>query len=272
MPLSPFRRLAKSFRAVFAALAMAVLLSPALASAQGSYRLGPGDLISVRVLGWDALNLEFVVYDALGGEFTVDGDGNVNLPLLGLVLAMGIDVAELSDDIGRRYQARLGLAEAPSAAVEVAEYRPIYILGDVSQPGRYPFEPGLTPIRAVALAGGLFRLIDQNENGEATATRMIGNLDEVRGDLARQRMRAVRLRAELAEANFDLPEDMPRHPDGDAAQVVLFDHEASLFDGRAQQLSNAIASIDESRNLLRTEVAALEEKQTGIARQLVLIR
>jgi protein involved in polysaccharide export with SLBB domain len=43
------------------------------------------------------------------------------------------------------------------AAVEVAQYRPFAIMGDVQKPGQYPYRPGLTVLEAISLAGGYYR-------------------------------------------------------------------------------------------------------------------
>ena len=42
----------------------------------------------------------------------------------------------------------------PSVTVEIVRYRPFYIVGEVRQPGSYPFVSGMTVINAVALSGG----------------------------------------------------------------------------------------------------------------------
>ena len=42
----------------------------------------------------------------------------------------------------------------PSVSVEVATYRPIYVLGEVNKPGQYPYQPGMTVVSAAAVAGG----------------------------------------------------------------------------------------------------------------------
>jgi protein involved in polysaccharide export with SLBB domain len=42
----------------------------------------------------------------------------------------------------------------PRVSVEVINYRPFYILGEVGKPGEYPFTNGLTVQNAVAAAGG----------------------------------------------------------------------------------------------------------------------
>ncbi|CTQ32710.1 polysaccharide biosynthesis/export family protein [Jannaschia rubra] len=257
--------------AIAVGIALLTVLSALPGRAQdGGYVLGAGDTLDIRVLAWNSLDLEFELYDGLGGTFRIDEDGSVVLPLLGSVSAGGMGIAALSDQIGKRYQRRLGLAETPSASIEVSEYRPVFVLGDVARPGRYEYEPGLTATGAMALAGGLYRPEDGGGFGEAI--RATGRLDELSGDLTRERMRTARLRAEVdgAEA-FETP-DLPPHPDGPEAAQALYEHEASLFDGRRQQVDSALASIDETRALLRTEIAALEEKGVGIARQLDLVR
>ena len=46
------------------------------------------------------------------------------------------------------------LYTAPSVSVEVTTYRPIFVLGEVSKPGQYPYQPGMTVVTAAAVAGG----------------------------------------------------------------------------------------------------------------------
>ncbi|MCK0168477.1 polysaccharide biosynthesis/export family protein [Jannaschia sp. S6380] len=248
----------------------AMLVGPGPALAQDGYALNAGDRIAVRVLAWNSLELEFELYEGLGGTYRIDGDGTVALPLLGAVTAGGLDVATLAREVGQRYQRRLGLAETPSATVEIVEYRPVYVLGDVARPGRYEYELGLNATRALALAGGIYRPDEATGTGEAI--RAVGRIEELAERLARERMRAARLRAEMAEGDaFDRP-DLPPHPSGETASQALYSHEASLFDSRRSQMASALASIGETEALLQTEITALEEKRAGIGRQLELVR
>ena len=57
--------------------------------------------------------------------------------------------AAISDELRRR-----NLLRDPSVSVEVLAYRPVFILGEVAKPGQYPFQPGMTVLTAVAVAGG----------------------------------------------------------------------------------------------------------------------
>ncbi|HEX3982631.1 MAG TPA: polysaccharide biosynthesis/export family protein [Acidisoma sp.] len=109
----------------------------------GTYHLGPGDHLRVIVYGDKELSDVFAIGD----------DGMISLPLAGDVQANGITAAALAAAIAGQL-AKRGMMQDPSVAVEVASYRPIFILGEVQRPGQYPYEPDMTVIAAVSLAGG----------------------------------------------------------------------------------------------------------------------
>jgi len=82
----------------------------------------------------------------------VDGTGAISLPLIGQMKAEGLSTAALENSIS----ASLGNGYIlnPRVSVEVINYRPFYILGEVGTPGEYPYTSGLTVQNAVAAAGG----------------------------------------------------------------------------------------------------------------------
>lgn len=106
------------------------------------YRLGTGDKLKVTVYGEDDLS----------GEFLVDGSGQVQLPLVGQVKAANLTIHEFVEEVGNALKA--GYLKDPKISVEVLNYRPFYIIGEVNKPGEYPFENGLNVLGAIALAGG----------------------------------------------------------------------------------------------------------------------
>ncbi len=118
-------------------------LPPLPATPPGPYRLGAGDELQLRI------------YDQpqLSGAFTIDDSGMIDLPLLGLVNAGGNDADALAGSIAKALRDRK-LILNPSVAVEVAHYRPFYILGEVTTPGQYPYRPRMTVLTAVSIAGG----------------------------------------------------------------------------------------------------------------------
>ena len=110
--------------------------------AQG-YRLGGGDQIRIITFGEDQLT----------GEFRVDDQGRIAVPLLGGVVAAGLTPQQLEASMAQALRKR-NLLRDPSVSVEVLAYRPIFVLGEVAKPGQYPYQPGMTVLTAVAIAGG----------------------------------------------------------------------------------------------------------------------
>jgi polysaccharide export outer membrane protein len=106
------------------------------------YRLGPGDQIRVHVFNQDDLT----------GEYVLDGDGRFSMPLIGLVNANGLATHELEARLVDLY--RPDYLVNPRISVEVQNYRPYYIIGEVRSPGGYPYVDGITYLNAVAIAGG----------------------------------------------------------------------------------------------------------------------
>lgn len=125
------------------------------------YRLGPGDRLKVTVFG----------HPQESGEFEIDGSGNLAYPLLGRVPARGKTLPDLQEFI--RVELDKRFIVDPRVSIEVLNYRPFYIYGEVNRAGSYPFVSGLTIRRAVAIAGGFtrrarrepVRLIRERANG-----------------------------------------------------------------------------------------------------------
>ncbi|WP_448187876.1 polysaccharide biosynthesis/export family protein [Azospirillum sp. sgz301742] len=122
---------------------------PGLAEA-GEYKLGPGDAVRIVVFGEDQLS----------GEFKVDGSGTLAMPLVGQVNAKGKTTRDLEKDIARRLER--GYVKNAKVSAEVINFRPFFILGEVRNPGQYPYVNGMTALSAVAAAGGYtYRAQDQ---------------------------------------------------------------------------------------------------------------
>jgi polysaccharide export outer membrane protein len=108
-----------------------------------AYHLGAGD--QIRVITYDE--------PQLSNTFIVGSDGVIEFPLVGRINAEGMTPGGLAAQLGKDLQAGKLLSN-PSVSVEIAQYRPISVLGEVNHPGQYQFEPGMTMLDAVALAGG----------------------------------------------------------------------------------------------------------------------
>ena len=112
-------------------------------TAPGAYRLGPGDVVRLITFGEDSLT----------GEFRVSDSGTIALPLIGSVRASGLSPDALATRVSEAL-VHANLLRSPSVSAEVIAYRPIFVLGEVSKPGQYPYQPGMTVVTAAAVAGG----------------------------------------------------------------------------------------------------------------------
>lgn len=131
----------------FLCQACATPAGPALTGAEarmglGAYRLGAGDKLRVTVYNEPSLS----------GEYAVSSAGEIAFPLIGMVAANGHTVSEVTQALTSRIGD--GYMTDPRVSVEVLNYRPYYILGEVQKPGEYPYVAGMTIEQAVAVAGG----------------------------------------------------------------------------------------------------------------------
>jgi len=106
------------------------------------YKLDAGDKVQVIVFG----EMD------LGGEYVVDGSGYVRLPLIGQLQAAGLALNEF--EASMKAALENGYLRNARVSVEVINYRPFYILGQVNRPGEYPYVNGMSVLNAVAVAGG----------------------------------------------------------------------------------------------------------------------
>jgi protein involved in polysaccharide export with SLBB domain len=106
------------------------------------YYLGANDIIKVQVFGEEALST----------ETKVSGDGKIALPLLGVLEIQGLTVKQTENLITDRLAD--GYLKHPRVSIYITRYRNFFVSGEVKSPGGYPFEEGLTVLKAVTLAGG----------------------------------------------------------------------------------------------------------------------
>ncbi|MDX1575292.1 MAG: polysaccharide biosynthesis/export family protein [Kiloniellales bacterium] len=113
------------------------------AGADEEYRLGTGDQLRIIVFGHEDLSMENV---------QVDSAGRITMPLAGDLRVVGLSVKEVEESIESALSPEY--LKNPVVSVEVLEHRAFYIIGEVADPGPYPYSGGMRVINAVAMAGG----------------------------------------------------------------------------------------------------------------------
>jgi polysaccharide export outer membrane protein len=137
---------------VLVAIALCIITNPTPAAAQNkhaaagpasrTYVLGPNVRVRVKVYG----------EPDIAGEYEIDGSGSVSIPLAGRIKASGLTTRQLERAIASALSK--GIVRDPRVNVDIALYRPYYIMGEVKKSGEYPYKSGLTVLDAVASAGG----------------------------------------------------------------------------------------------------------------------
>lgn len=250
---------------------MAIFVAGTMAALTAEYRLGPDDRLNLRAIVWNDTARAYEAWALVNGEYVVQADGTISVPISGPVAAAGLTTTELAQDVAEALGSRGGMVDGPQIAIEVVEYRPFYVLGDVARPGAYPARPGLTAIQAVALAGGSATLRPETA-ATSSGIRTAGALRELRNRIARAVAREARLEAEVAGADSVTFPVALAHPDGPAATERIKQEELDIFAARKAAQERELAALQELDALLSTELEGLERKLAGQHEQIRLAR
>jgi polysaccharide export outer membrane protein len=219
------------------------------------YRFGPGDRLRIAVLNDPAMS----------GEFTVQQSGGISLPSVGRIQVVGRGLDELQEEVVTRLR-ESGLIE-PQISVEVAEYRPVYVVGDVKTPGSYPFRMGMTVLQALAVAGGFLTLDDETLSLRLQVLQAQDSIESIEIDHLAAIARRARLFAErdgAEEIQFP-PEIVERQNEPQIAGMI--DSESRLFQTGRGAVTGEIAILENQKNKLHDEIANLEAQLKAIERR-----
>jgi polysaccharide biosynthesis/export protein len=175
-------------------------------TAFADYRLSPGDTVEVAVVG-----IPDQRYRAL-----VQLDGSINLPGIGPVVVEGMTQANLQARMETllptkifRYRTPDGLEHSvvlkpDDVTASIAEYRPVYISGDVLTPGQQAYRPLMTVRQVVAIAGGYSLLRSRAMQAGADPIELRRDFESASIEYAKESLHIVRLQAELQDkATFE---------------------------------------------------------------------
>jgi exopolysaccharide production protein ExoF len=255
-------------RAALVALSLSLMSGAALADSANGYRLGVMDKLHIRVAEWQTAEGNVRDWSTISGDYTVGPSGSISVPFLGDLPATGKTTDEIADEIGVGLQKQFGLRDRPSAAVELAQFRPLYLSGQVQNPGEYPYVPNLTVIKAVSLGGGL-RRADAGQRFARDYINAKGDAVVLMAERGRLLMRKARLEAEMANSDhIEVPPELKQLPQS----ADLLASEAALMKTRGQRLTLQLKALDDLKTLLQGEIDTLGKKSDTQAKQLDLAK
>jgi protein involved in polysaccharide export with SLBB domain len=255
-----------------AAASLAAAAACPLPTVAAEYLLGPQDKVRLKVYEWRASRDVIFEWTALNDSFIVGADGTLFLPFVGQIRAQGTAPGDLARAIGDRLMQHMGLGRQPDVAVEIVQYRPFYIVGHVTQPGEFPYRPGLTVLQALGIAGGLRT---REEDMSRLEREVIAGQGDV-GLLALSNVsllaRKARLESELAGSDdIAFPAELKDRASNETIAVAM-EQERKIFAVRKDAMTTQLRALHELRDFLEKELASLEEQLTFHDKQIELIQ
>lgn len=116
--------------------------------------------------------MEIVGERDLPKEFHVDNDGTVELPYVRRVKVAGLEPQAVSDLVRRRL-AELKIRDDATVVLAVTQYnsKRISVIGQVQNPGSFPFKDGMSLVDALSTAGGFTAIANRNRVTVTRSTR-----------------------------------------------------------------------------------------------------
>lgn len=205
---------------------------------------------------------------ALTGEYRVNGDGTMALPGIGRLDVGDATIAEFESQLASEIQ-RVSSRES-SVAVEVIDYRPVFVSGVVSRAGAFPWKPGFSVLHAETLAGGLFRGAVATDASlvEPTTDREQERAVRSAFGLAATVASIERLRMELREeTSYVLPPRVQALV-SKADQQTLFSAQEATLKSRLSVFKSKSAAAASAKSMAEREKVAFEEQRVRILEQL----
>lgn len=244
-------------------------INPGFAAETNRYELHVGDEVRVTVYKEPDMS----------GTFKIGTTGTVSIPGIGELKGEGLTSGELRDAAVQALVARH--FANPSVTVDVSQFAPVFVMGDVRNPGRHAYAPGLTVLQLVAVAGGYplppgladssYVTRDQDRNREELAS--------ARERYASQAVRRARLQAERDGLDtFAVPAGLEgmvgkeRLDQIKASELHLMRTKLDEIIQRTSLLQNQSAEIEKGRLALEEQIAATRRLKTIVDAELRNVR
>ncbi|UGY17336.1 polysaccharide export protein [Bradyrhizobium septentrionale] len=233
------------------------------AQAKAEYRVNVGDVLEVAVAGVPDLRQ----------RAPVQVDGNISIPLVGMVAVAGLPLPEIRAKIGvaltnkvfrqRTIDGRevVVVIDADQVTAIVAEYRPVYVNGDVSKPGEYPYRPASTARQLIAVAGGYDIMHIRMNNPYLESADLRSEYGSLWTELAKEQARMWRIKTELGEGAQISPAALSDMPIARSAISEIVNAEAEYLKTKQNDYQQEKLFLQRGVRQGDDEVRVLSEQQ-----------
>jgi polysaccharide export outer membrane protein len=242
---------------------VAVGLTISVTQAKAEYRVSVGDVLEIAVAGVPELRHRAVV----------QMDGSISLPLAGAVPVAGLPLPQIRTQIGLALASKVFRQRTPDgrenvivvAADEVttivAEYRPIYVNGDVSKPGEYPYRPATTARQVIAVAGGYDIMHVRMNNPYLESADLRSEYGSLWTEFAKEQAHMWRIKNELGDGPQISPRVLSDVPIAQSAISEIVNAETEYLKTKQSDYQREKAFLQRGVRQGDDEVSALSEQE-----------
>lgn len=260
---------------VAASLSLIVLFGTSVTRAEErkaspAYRLDVMDKIRLRVFEWRPTLDRVFDWGVVNDTYSIGPAGEISVPLIGSITARGKTTTELQEVLSQRITDLARTVTSPNISVEIAAYRPFYILGMVETPGEYSFRPNLTALQAVSIAGGfekadetderdLINALGQDRVASARYYALVAKRARIRSALDNQS--TIRFPSFLSDQQLKDSESRVFNSERSSSQEVLrtMGKKKEYLKQAVKSLNDQLRNHDLERDLTKTELDKLEK-------------
>jgi polysaccharide export outer membrane protein len=231
--------------------------------AKAEYRVNVGDVLEVAVAGVPELRQ----------RAPVQVDGNISLPLVGMLPVAGLPLPEIRAKIGAALTSKVFrqrtvdgrevvvVIDADQVTATVAEYRPVYVNGDVSKPGEYAYRPASTARQLIAMAGGYDIMHIRMNNPYLESADLRSEYGSLWTELAKEQARMWRIKVELGEGTQINPATLTDVPIARSAISEIVNAESEYLKTKQNDYQQEKEFLQRSVRQGDEEVRVLSEQQ-----------
>ena len=231
--------------------------------AKAEYRVNVGDVLEVAVAGVPELRQ----------RAPVQVDGNISLPLVGMLPVAGLPLPEIRAKIGAALTSKVFrqrtvdgrevvvVIDADQVTATVAEYRPVYVNGDVSKPGEYVYRPASTARQLIAMAGGYDIMHIRMNNPYLESADLRSEYGSLWTELAKEQARMWRIKVELGEGTQINPATLTDVPIARSAISEIVNAESEYLKTKQNDYQQEKEFLQRSVRQGDEEVRVLSEQQ-----------
>ncbi|MBO4227678.1 polysaccharide biosynthesis/export family protein [Bradyrhizobium neotropicale] len=242
---------------------VAVGLAISVTQAKAEYKVAIGDVLEVTVAGVPELR----------HRVAIQMDGNISLPVVGTLPIAGLSLRQIRAKIGTALASKVFrqrtsdgrevviVIDADEVTTTVAEYRPIYVNGDVSKPGEYPYRPSITARQLVAVAGGYDIMHFRMNNPYLESADLRSEYGSLWTELAKEQARMWRIKNELGEAAQISPGSLTDVPIARSAISEIVSAETEYLKTKQSDYQQEKAFLQRGIRQGDDEIRVLSEQQ-----------